>query len=75
MSNRPAYVAIEMRLPAEQADALANFVGKFGSMIEAGVMSCPDGQRDDLLAALTQLGMRLAERAEPFEVTDDRGTF
>jgi hypothetical protein len=67
--SRPVYVAVELRLLTEQADALAAFVGKFKDLIESDCMSCRKDQREDLLAALTQLDARLAERAEPFEVS------
>jgi hypothetical protein len=58
---------VELRLTADEADALELFLGKFAGMIDKKVMSCPPGTREPLLSAMEKLLARLTDALPPFD--------
>lgn len=67
VANRPTHVALELRLPIEQAEALERLLQRVRPLVDSRVLTLPADDYELLVPAIAGLIQRLQERAEPFE--------
>lgn len=65
--NRPTHIALELRLPIDQAEALEVLLAKFEGLVQSGVMSTPKQMREPLLLSLKAILENLRQRQPPFD--------
>ena len=66
-AQRPTHVALELRLPVEQAEALERLLQRVSPMVDCRMWALPEEDYETLPPAIAALINRLRERAEPFE--------
>jgi hypothetical protein len=68
ITDRPTHIAVELRLPIGEVDALAILLGRFARLVERSVLRVEPGHRTEALSAIAKLQSQLEQRNEPFEV-------